>query len=54
MFYLNGAVLNERGALVMVGLLNFFVYPNTHICLAFYPTRLEKEKDKVEAFDLIC
>lgn len=32
----------------------FFVYPNTHTCLAFYPTRLEREKDKVEAFDLIC
>ena len=28
----------------------FFVYPNTHICLAFYPTRSEREKDKAEAF----
>lgn len=54
MFYLNGGRGLERRALVMVVLLILFVYPNTHICLAFYPARLEKEKDKVEAFDLIC
>lgn len=43
----------DRCALVMVVLL-LFVYPNTHICLAFYPTRLEREKEKAEAFCLIC
>lgn len=52
-FYLNGAVL-MNDVLWSRLYFCFFVYPNTHICLAFYPTRLEKEKDKVEAFDLIC
>ena len=31
-----------------------FVCPNTHICLAFYPTRLGSEKEKAEAFCLTC
>lgn len=52
-FYLNGAVL-MNDVLWSRLYFCFFVYPNTHICLAFYSTRLEKEKDKVEAFDLIC
>lgn len=53
MLYLNGAAL-RNDVFWSRFYFCFFVYSNTHICLAFYPTRFEREKDKVEAFDLIC